>query len=96
MHAGIMVHFASNNLAFQEGREAESINDFATLPWQLVKMSKRGLDDVFVMKKDTGLLAAHITLQTLKTLTKCQNPGANASQTPHWVIISLSSFALCH
>lgn len=92
-HQAIMAHFSSQGLTLPNGDRPEHHADFGTLPWQLVKMKKRRNSDCYSMAMETSLHAVNITLQNLKSLRGCQNPGPEGL--PNWMIISqCCSFAV--
>lgn len=92
LHRSIMAHFCSHGLTLPNGDRPEDDEDFGTLPWQLVKMKKRRNGDCYSMAIVTSLHAVNVTVQSLKRLQTCGNPG---SAGVHWIIISMCcSFAL--
>ncbi|KAF7973297.1 hypothetical protein HWV62_15611 [Athelia sp. TMB] len=63
--------------------EPEDIEDFGTIPWQLVKMKRRSSGVAYGMIRDTNLHAVHITLSTLKALTSCSRSPESAKRHVH-------------
>lgn len=86
LHASIRRHFSSEGLTLPSGDQLEDVEDFGTLPWQLVNMKKRRNGDYYTMAREVSLHAVNITVPALKRLQGCHNP--DSEHVTNWIIIS--------
>lgn len=94
LHACIKAHFSSEGLTLPPGDQAEDVEDFGTLSWQLVRMKKRRNNDSYAVKREVSLHAVNITMSALKRLQGCRNP--ESEHITNWIIISMCCLFLAH
>lgn len=86
LHNAIVGHFSASGLTLPSGDRLEDSEDFGTLPWQLIKMKKRRMGDSYTMTREASLHAGNVTMQALKGLPACHNPGSEP--VAGWMIIN--------
>lgn len=86
LHRAIIDHFYAQGLTLPPGDRLEDSEDFGTLPWQLIRMKKRKNVDSYTISREASLHAGNVTMQALKALRACHNPGSEA--VAGWMVIS--------